>query len=276
MHKKRAYSILFVGVIASLGLFVIHDYRQDSANGVNPNDYSLAAIISETPTTLSNSPDFTAIDSVAEKKKLFFEYLKKGVQLENTRVLKERTRLENLEKHFNDQNLSAEDNSYAIRLGKLYNVAVPAAGVDAKWFTVMNDRVDVLPYALVLIQAANESAWGTSRFATQGNNYFGQWCYTQGCGLVPKSRPDGSTYEVAKYDSVQQSIHAYFMNVNRNNAYQSLRHIRAELRQQNKSMLDDDAALALTNGLIKYSQRGQAYVDDLQTMIKRNEKYWVQ
>ena len=41
-------------------------------------------------------------------------------------------------------------------------------------------RVDVLPVSLALAQAANESAWGTSRFALQGNNIFGQWCYEPG------------------------------------------------------------------------------------------------
>ena len=51
-------------------------------------------------------------------------------------------------------------------------------------------RVDVVPVSLVVAQAANESAWGKSRFAREGNNLFGIWCYTEGCGIVPKLRKD--------------------------------------------------------------------------------------
>ena len=35
-------------------------------------------------------------------------------------------------------------------------------------------RVDVIPPSLVLAQGAIESGWGTSRFARQGNNLYGQ------------------------------------------------------------------------------------------------------
>ncbi|MCL9783285.1 glucosaminidase domain-containing protein [Vibrio sp. S4M6] len=275
MHNK-GISILFFGVIAGFSLYLTHGYMNEPENEAEKADYSLGAVIADSPTTLSQSPEFNAISDVAERKRRFFEFLKKGVELENSRILKERARLGKMRNDFEQGDFSAEDQSYAVRLGRLYSVAVPATGVDIQWFDEMNHRVDVLPYALVLIQAANESAWGTSRFAREGNNYFGQWCYTSGCGLVPRGRPAGATYEVAKYNSVQQSIHAYFMNVNRNKAYEALRNIRFDLRQKHADLLSDQTALALTNGLIKYSQRGQAYVDDLQAMIKRNEQYWTQ
>ncbi len=45
-------------------------------------------------------------------------------------------------------------------------------------------RVDVIPVSLVLAQAANESVWGTSRFAVDGNNLFGQWCYEEGLQVL--------------------------------------------------------------------------------------------
>lgn len=274
--RKKGISVLFFGVIAGFSLYLTHGYLNEPDNEADKADYSLGAVIADSPTTLSNSPDFSAISDVAERKHRFFEFLKKGVELENSRILKERARLGKMKRNFEQGNFSSEDQSYANRLGQLYNVEVPASGVDNQWFDAMEHHVDVLPYALVLIQAANESAWGTSRFAREGNNYFGQWCYTAGCGLVPLNRPAGSTYEVAKYHSVQQSIHAYFMNVNRNKAYQALRQIRFDLREKKANLLSDSTALALTNGLLKYSQRGQAYVDDLQSMIKRNEQYWTQ
>lgn len=220
------------------------------------------------------APDFSSFDDVVEKKKSFFDYLRPGVELENQRVQKERARLVRIAEHYAQGLLSSEDNSYAHRLGKLYNVELTTEGVTAHWLDKMLHRVNVLPEALVMTQAANESAWGTSRFATKANNYFGQWCYSQGCGLIPLQRNDGASHEVASFDSVQESIHRYFMNVNRNKAYYDLREIRFERQESAQSLIDNQAAIALTNGLLKYSERGEAYVKDLQTMIRHNDQFW--
>jgi len=220
------------------------------------------------------APDFANIENVTMKKQAFFDYLRPGIELENQRVQKERARLERIEQHFKVNKLTGEDKSYAQRLGKLYDVEVPAQGITEAWLDKMLHRVNVLPEALVMTQAANESAWGTSRFAKQANNFFGQWCYSEGCGMVPLQRSEGAAHEVAKFSSVQESIHRYFMNVNRNKAYFDLREIRYMRKLAGESLIDTPAAVALTNGLLKYSERGEAYVKDLQTMIRHNDKFW--
>ncbi|EGU46681.1 putative Bax protein [Vibrio ichthyoenteri ATCC 700023] len=223
---------------------------------------------------VGSAPDFSSFTDVTDKKQSFFEYLRPGVELENQRVQKERTRLLRIAEHFAQGALTGEDKSYAKRLGKLYDVEVTTQGITQPWLDKMLHRVNVLPESLVMTQAANESAWGTSRFATQANNYFGQWCYSQGCGLVPLQRNDGASHEVASFDSVQESIHRYFMNVNRNKAYYDLREIRFDRQENELSLIDSQAAIALTDGLLKYSERGEAYVKDLQTMIRHNDQFW--
>ncbi|MBA5763482.1 glucosaminidase domain-containing protein [Vibrio sp. 404] len=220
------------------------------------------------------APDFANIENVTTKKQAFFDYLRPGVELENQRVQKERARLERISRNFKANKLTGEDNAYAKRLGKLYDVELTTQGVTEAWLDKMLHRVNVLPEALVMTQAANESAWGTSRFAKQANNYFGQWCYSEGCGMVPLQRNEGAAHEVAKFSSVQESIHRYYMNVNRNKAYFDLREIRYDRKVAGESLIDTQAAVALTNGLLKYSERGEAYVKDLQTMIRHNDKFW--
>lgn len=220
------------------------------------------------------APDFANMSDVTTKKQAFFDYLRPGIHLENQRVQKERARLERINANFAAGNVSSEDIAYAKRLGQLYSVELTTEGITEAWLDKMLHRVNVLPEALVMTQAANESAWGTSRFATQANNFFGQWCYTQGCGLVPLQRSEGAAHEVAKFSSVQESIHRYFMNVNRNKAYFNLREIRFDRANAGESLIDTNAAIALTNGLLKYSERGEAYVKDLQTMIEHNDKFW--
>ncbi|MCY9826173.1 glucosaminidase domain-containing protein [Vibrio chagasii] len=224
-------------------------------------------------TVSSDKPDFAAIEDVNEKKDTFFSYLRPSINIENKRITKERAFLTRLsEAGLN--NLDSEDASYAKRLGKLYSLPVPSSGLDDAWLKEMLNRVNVLPEALVLTQAANESAWGTSRFATKANNYFGHWCYTKGCGLVPLQRNEGSSHEVATFSSSQESVHRYFMNLNRNRAYADLRAIRAKLAAKGDDLLTTKTATELTNGLLKYSERGSDYVTDLQAMIRHNEVYW--
>lgn len=213
------------------------------------------------------------VDDIHLKKQKFFDTLRSGIKKENARVVEERHELLDIKKQFDDGDLTSIP-SKAKQLAEDYELAIPETGIDDAWLDTMLNRVNVLPQSLVLTQAANESAWGTSRFAKEGNNFFGQWCYVEGCGLVPLQRAEGATHEVAKFDSPQESIHAYFMNVNRNNAYKELRDIRAKLSGNEQDLKSQATALELTNGLLSYSERGQDYVDDLQAMIKHNAEFW--
>ena len=221
----------------------------------------------------SSKPDFRVITDVSQKKTAFFEYLRPAVEHENKRVEKERQFLLQIQSKFESgKDLNSKEQDYAVKLGEMYQVESKSGSVSSDWFAQMLNRVDVLPEELVLSQAANESGWGTSRFAVEGNNYFGQWCYRKGCGLVPSSRSEGATHEVAVYDSAYLSVQAYFMNVNRNRAYADIRKIR-EAHREAGEMLE---GIKLAEGLGRYSERGHAYVDEIQAMIRHNNKYWRQ
>ncbi|MDV7104345.1 glucosaminidase domain-containing protein [Vibrio sp. TH_r3] len=223
---------------------------------------------------LGDAPDFTAITDVNDKKASFFDYLTPSIAAENQRVEQEREKLIAIEKAFQADKIDGSDKKYAAKIADKYNAPLPKDGVTQIWLDEMLMKVNVLPKALVLTQAANESAWGTSRFAIEANNYFGQWCYQENCGLVPLKRVEGATHEVAKFSSVSESVHGYFMNVNRNAAYADLRKIRAQLSAQEEDLLSQATAHKLTKGLLRYSERGQDYVNDLQSMIRANAQYW--
>lgn len=274
MRKSEFIAIAAASIIAGCSLY---GYERNAAE--EREKKRVAAVATEMqqkvkPSAVGSAPNFAAITDVKQKKQAFFDYLRPGIALENQRVRNERLRLDSIQQNYLQQSLDDADKSYAQRLGKLYNVELPSDGISQQWLDDMLHRVDVIPEALVLVQGANESAWGTSRFATEANNYFGQWCYQSGCGLVPLQRGDGMTHEVAKFSSVQQSIYGYFMNVNRNNAYEELREIRYQRHLAGQSLTDTEAAMALSNGLLKYSERGEAYVNDLQSMIRHNQSFW--
>nr|VVV04058.1 hypothetical protein AW0309160_01441 [Aliivibrio wodanis] len=220
-------------------------------------------------------PDFKAFTDVKEKKAAFFNFMYPAVIAENARVKEEREFLESLVmKLDNDTDVSSKELERATELSTLYKETLTDSGITADWVNTMLVKVDYIPAPLVLSQGANESAWGTSRFAREANNYFGQWCYTKGCGVVPSKRNEGAAHEVAKFDSSQGAVHAYFMNVNRNNAYAELRIIRAKLHSSPEALTPEQEANALANGLIRYSERGEAYVEEIQAMIRHNSQYW--
>ncbi|PKG41018.1 glucosaminidase [Psychromonas sp. Urea-02u-13] len=128
-------------------------------------------------------------------------------------------------------------------------------------------RVDILPPSLAVAQAAEESGWGTSRFASKGNALFGQWDFS-GNGMKPKQqRKELGNYGVARFDSPLASVEAYIFNINSNAAYLKLRVLRAELRANNTPVTGTE----LAGTLDKYSERGEAYTEGLRQMIRFNK-----
>ncbi len=210
---------------------------------------------------IAGVPDFTAITDVRAKKKQFFDLMLPLVQQENQRVAKQRERLRELSEK---SQLSDSDKTWLTDLGRSYRLS---GDPTSQWFDRMLLRVDTLPPSLALAQAANESGWGTSRFSRLGNNYFGQWCFSKGCGLVPSARTTGSAHEVQVFKSVGLSVRAYIRNLNTHNEYEALRELRANARYNNQTV----TGAYLAQGLGRYSERGYAYIDELVSMINGNK-----
>tara|TARA_B110000908_G_scaffold161829_1_gene206581 strand:- start:10 stop:732 length:723 start_codon:yes stop_codon:yes gene_type:complete len=207
-------------------------------------------------------PDFNQYKNTQQKKKSFFAYLSPLAQKANKAVLLDRQRLLTLQQ-INKSEFNQKDTQWLSHIATRYRVKKQ----DIKsMLNALLMKVDAIPSALLLVQAANESAWGTSRFAKQGNNLFGQWCYRLHCGIVPLQRGKGKTNEVQTFNSPIDSINAYIFNLNSNNSYKALRVLRAKLHQQSKPI----SAIALAQGLLHYSERGAAYVHDIKTMIHNN------
>lgn len=124
-------------------------------------------------------------------------------------------------------------------------------------------RVDGLPSALVATQAAIESAWGSSRFALEGNNFFGHQCYQKGCGIKPKNNKSASL-EVRRFDTIGDSVAAYYQNINTHKAYKETRKIRLALRQQDHPL----TTKALIPTLGRYSELGSKYLKILNSVFR--------
>lgn len=139
-------------------------------------------------------------------------------------------------------------------------------GVAAGDYDTLVRRVDVVPPALALAQAAAESGWGTSRFAHRGNAVFGQRTWREGAGLVPERREADLRHEVKRFDGLAEGVRAYLNNLNRHPAYAAFRARRAEMRGQGADL--DGAALA--GSLERYAEAGSEYIETLRRIMRVN------
>lgn len=213
-------------------------------------------------------PNFSAINNVQDKKRQFFDFLRPAIIAENIKIKVDRSKLESILTILSlGEILSADDLEKFQSLVNKYKVSDKYSPLQQAYELL--SRIDVIPQALVLVQAANESAWGTSRFARIGLNFFGIWCYREGCGMVPNGRNSGAKHEVASFQSVEGAIKRYLYNINTHAAYQMFRTIRSQLREHNQPL----SAQILATGLLPYSERGTDYVLDITNMIRQNQKY---
>ena len=245
---------------------ILSTHQVDTLNVSNIASEILPKVDAESRAYPSTLPDFSAIKDVSTKKQMFFNYMLPKVRQANDKILADRRLLMMIRDDLTKgDTLDPDDIQFISALKTRYRT-----GRQTNLRSTVDDlliRVDVVPESLVLAQAANESGWGTSRFARQANNLFGIWCFREGCGLTPKNRDEGLTHEVAKYETVQVGLVAYIHTINTNPAYTYLRDIRATTRSQEQHF----SGLALAEGLLRYSSRGIDYVRDIQQLIRVNE-----
>ncbi|NKI34791.1 Bax protein [Wenzhouxiangella sp. XN79A] len=212
-------------------------------------------------------PDFEREGPAEARKQAFFDYLAPRVRQANDEIRAERRRLLALQRRIETgQAPGWWERRWLNALARSYELDPDPQRSLAETVDALTLRVDTVPPALALVQAAVESGWGRSRFARQANNLFGHWCYEPGCGLVPARRDAGARHEVAAFESPRQSVERYLHNLNTHPPYAPFRQRRAALRAQERPL----RAGELVEGLLQYSERRDAYVEEIETVLRVN------
>lgn len=202
-------------------------------------------------------PDLARLESIKQRKRLFIKSMLPLILQANERILGDRRKLLRL---LNAQDpLSRQDRAWVAALANRYD-ADPLNPSD------LVGRVDVVPPSLAIAQAAEESGWGTSRFAVEGNAVFGQWTFRKGSGVVPERRDAGKHHEVRSFEELRQSVSAYMHNLNIHWAYEEFRRVRRELRSSNRVLTGE----RLIGALHKYSERGSKYIETIRAIMRVN------
>ncbi len=199
---------------------------------------------------------------VVDKKRIFFRLGAPLILTSNEQIQKERDFVLAAIKAGDNQS-----NEKLMTIARKYRVIKAAQlALDDEAMTELISRVDIIPVSLALAQSAEESGWGSSRFAVLGNALFGQWDFS-GKGIkVQQQRKELGNYTIARFDTPQDSVSAYMLNLNTNAAYQRMRSKRQKMRQQGLPA----SGWELTKTLDKYSERGEAYVDTIHQIMKYN------
>ncbi|MEK9725872.1 MAG: glucosaminidase domain-containing protein, partial [Rhodospirillaceae bacterium] len=190
--------------------------------------------------------DLQRIPDVDEKKRTFFRIMLPIVAAENERIRAERARID-----------GADDGA----LADLYT----KYGVDAGERQTLLRRVDIVPASLALAQAAIESGWGTSRFARQGNNFFGMRTYSDAKPGIAPREADG--FKVSAYPNIARSVRAYMFNLNTHWAYADFRAARARQRSAHGGV----RGLDLVGFLGSYSEIPKKYANRLRSLIDADD-----
>lgn len=197
---------------------------------------------------------------VQTKKRIFLRAMAPLVLHANEKILAERARLLALDE-------AKLDDPWLKELALKYRVIDgPDDPVTPQSLDELERRVDIIPPSLALAQSIEESGWGTSRFAEQGNALFGMWSWSEEAMRPDQQRSGKGDYGIAAWDTPQDSVDGYMLNINRHFAYEDLRDRRAEIRARGESPRGAD----LVTTLVNYSERGQVYVDGLERMMDYN------
>ena len=208
------------------------------------------------PIYLTKLPkDLRTLGDTKKKRELFIKIVLPLILNENNKITEDRKKLfKILGKNFN----TVGERVWLKRRFKEYKI-------DDRDLSKLKMRMDIIPVSIALAQAANESGWGTSRFALEGNALFGQWTWSKK-GISPKNKDPDESHKILQFQVLKASVKAYKNNLNTHNAYKEFREVRAQLRQENKQII----GLDLIKYLKAYAAIGERYVLIIEDIIEKN------
>lgn len=200
--------------------------------------------------------DLDGIETIDQRKSLFFKTMLPLVLRANEQVQHDRWRLLGLRERIeNGRALTRADRRWLAALAEEYRL--DEVNIDELLL-----RVDIVPPSMALAQAVVESGWGRSRFAQEANAVFGQITIAE-TGIV--SEADGQRF--ASFPQLLDGTESYVRNLNTHRAYADFRALRAQQRASG-GRLDGSELLA---GLLRYSELGQDYINYVRGVIDDND-----
>ncbi len=187
---------------------------------------------------------------VAEKKKKFFEMMLPAILVAKEEIAINLHRVLAISEK---KSMTDDDSLFMEKLKKKYK---------ASDMEMLINRLHTFPVSIVLAQSAIESGWGTSRFFLEANNPFGLWSFDPKQERIEASSTrHGTKIYLRKFSNLEEAIDAYYTTLATGGPY-------AEFRTER---LKSNDPYVLVNYLINYSERREAYVDEVKGVIRVNK-----
>lgn len=254
MSQNKLFSVLMILVIA---VFVMTGFKHTSLK-----DDKIVIEIEQ----FTSVPSFSNRLTYEENVQSFYNFLKPIIKSENSYIMRDRIKLTQLIDKFDKGTISTEEINW-INSKAAYYKLTNFSHTSKDDLSYLLTRIDIIPEIIVMSQAAIESAFGTSGFATKANNLFGMRTLSPSKGIIPKRRATGMRFYVAKYETVNKSIQSYMRNLNTHKAYGEMRRQRKIFRNKNQPI----DPYKLVDGLSKYSTEGKVYVQKIRRTMKKHE-----
>lgn len=271
MGRRLGRRPLVAIVAAAAALLVFGGVLYMAAGEKRPPAYSLVDVrggAAQVPRTfLANLPAGALKEAgIAARKDIFVRTVLPLVLRGNETIRAERSRLLGLtERRRAGERLPRKERAWLSRLAKRYG---GPEGDQVGDLAALARRVDVIPPSLALTQAAVESAWGTSRFAREGNALFGVRTFEGAPALVPNERDADAGFAVRRYNGLTDSVRGYIHTLNTHPAYRELRRLRAEMRARGGTV----EARTLLPSLGGYAE-DSGYLE-LLNEVMRDGRFW--
>lgn len=225
--------------------------------GFDPKVVGRAGFESIPPVFVSRLPeDLKSVNDLDLRKSVFVSIVLPHVLQENERITRDRERLLRIRRDIRaKRDLRPRDRRWLDQLAERYKTK-PMDIVG------LIKRVDIVPPRLAVAQAAQESGWGTSRFARQGNALFGQHAPVGERAIEAKK---AAGVALRAFENIYGSVRGYIHNLNTHRAYRAFRDMRAS-RRESGGIIDGHA---LADALTRYSEEGTLYVDRLRSIMQQ-------
>lgn len=259
LSQHAAAAIVGLGITLSTATFSIAAHGEPLSKTPQSPPHTVSTLTSRVhPPALdpvSELPDLGEIKAGPKRKAAFLSMLVPLVQAENARIQSDRNWLFAVSTRVNP--LRDDEKARLARLCDAYGVTCEPGQVSRELLS----RVNTIPLEMVVIQAVEESGWGTSRIARESNNLFGMRCFSAGCGIAQ----NGTSRRFQVFDSVRDGVRAYLHNLNTHRAYAQLRQERMALATSGRSI----SAERLIGKLHNYSTSPN-YQQQLLSLLRTN------
>lgn len=197
---------------------------------------------------------------------LFYEMMLPVVLKANETLAGERERLMRLKREFDETGgLRAASMDELQALVKRYDVK-PSDDFGTL-FNALSLRVDGVTPTLLLAMAAQDSGFGTSRYAREYNAVFHQRDWN-GDGAVPdETQKKGPQYRIKVFDSLYEAVVSRIHYLNTNGYFENYRTARAKYRRSNNPM----RGYSIAHLLINFPYKPVEYPDIIKHLIAQYE-----